>query len=256
MNAKSYGNAMAYDKKVFLSGLAAGRNMKSWPAMIGAARSASGTGSGSDYTKTFLSGLQLGRRLKIADALRRETPTPVPAGMLILSESGIPIVTEHISYDTGVTFFDCNVRYLRTISQNDAYYYEMTTNIGDDGVRFFYANMPKDTEHTPPQLDDPPQIVFVKNNLSGGSYIWWSVVVNQRTGAETRSRRYTFSASSFHSAMGKTDRGYAFFGYGDSYYPPGEIDFFDGTIEELEAFVASAGYKNLITEGEVSISDE
>lgn len=102
---------MAYDKNVFLSGLAAGRNMNSWPAMAGTTSQPPGSGTGSDYTKTFLAGLQLGRRLKIYDALREEPLPPVPSGLVILSEHEIPIITEYPELESNATIYRLGITY-------------------------------------------------------------------------------------------------------------------------------------------------
>lgn len=47
-----------------------------------------------DY-ESFLAGVQVGRRLKVADANRRLPPKPpVPPGLRIVTETGIPIISE------------------------------------------------------------------------------------------------------------------------------------------------------------------
>lgn len=45
--------------------------------------------------ESFLAGVQVGRRLKVADANRRLPPQPpVPPGLRIVTETGIPIISE------------------------------------------------------------------------------------------------------------------------------------------------------------------
>ena len=45
--------------------------------------------------ESFLAGVQVGRRLKVADANRRLPPKPpVPPGLRIVTETGIPIISE------------------------------------------------------------------------------------------------------------------------------------------------------------------
>ena len=47
-----------------------------------------------DY-ESFLAGVQVGRRLKVADAMRRLPPKPpVLPGLRIVTETGIPIISE------------------------------------------------------------------------------------------------------------------------------------------------------------------
>lgn len=47
-----------------------------------------------DY-ESFIAGVQVGRRLKVADAQRKLPPKPpVPSGRKIVTETGIPIVSE------------------------------------------------------------------------------------------------------------------------------------------------------------------
>lgn len=47
-----------------------------------------------DY-ESFIAGVQVGRRLKVADANRRLPPKPpVPPGLRIVTETGIPIISE------------------------------------------------------------------------------------------------------------------------------------------------------------------
>lgn len=48
-----------------------------------------------DY-ESFMAGVQVGRRLKVADANRRLPPKPpVPPGLRIVTETGIPIISEN-----------------------------------------------------------------------------------------------------------------------------------------------------------------
>lgn len=45
--------------------------------------------------KSFIAGVQVGRRLKVADSQRRLPPKPpAPAGWRIVTETGIPIISE------------------------------------------------------------------------------------------------------------------------------------------------------------------
>lgn len=47
-----------------------------------------------DY-ESFIAGIQVGRRLKVADAQRKLPPKPpAPPGLRIVTETGIPIVSE------------------------------------------------------------------------------------------------------------------------------------------------------------------
>ena len=60
--------------------------------------------------RSFIAGVQVGRRLKVADAMRKATPIkPVLAGVYILAEDGTPIVAERIEYDTGASIFDSDI---------------------------------------------------------------------------------------------------------------------------------------------------
>lgn len=43
---------------------------------------------------SFLAGVQVGRRLKVADAKRDLPKKPVPSGWNIITETGIPIISE------------------------------------------------------------------------------------------------------------------------------------------------------------------
>ena len=53
---------------------------------------------GFDY-ESFLAGVQVGRRIKVAAAMRKATPIkPVLAGVFILAEDGTPIIAEAGSY--------------------------------------------------------------------------------------------------------------------------------------------------------------
>lgn len=45
-----------------------------------------------DY-ESFIVGVQVGRRLKVADALRKFSP--IPGGVPFLAEDGTPIITEN-----------------------------------------------------------------------------------------------------------------------------------------------------------------
>lgn len=100
--------------------------MKSWPAILPAASGTSGTGTGSDYTKTFLAGLQLGRRIKIYDALRQTVPPvpPVPPGVFILAEDGTPIIAEKKDY-VGATVYGLGtypaIRYVDYMVDSEPY---------------------------------------------------------------------------------------------------------------------------------------
>lgn len=44
--------------------------------------------------RSFLAGVQVGRRLKVADAQRELPQEPVDSGLIILAENGTPIITE------------------------------------------------------------------------------------------------------------------------------------------------------------------
>lgn len=46
-----------------------------------------------DY-ESFIAGVQVGRRLKVADAQRKLPKKPVPSGWRIVTETGIPIISE------------------------------------------------------------------------------------------------------------------------------------------------------------------
>lgn len=46
-------------------------------------------------TRSFIAGVQVGRRLKVADANRSLAPKPpVPPNLRIVTETGIPIISE------------------------------------------------------------------------------------------------------------------------------------------------------------------
>lgn len=50
--------------------------------------------TGFDY-ESFIVGVQVGRRLKVADAQRNLPPKPpAPSGLRIVTETGIPIISE------------------------------------------------------------------------------------------------------------------------------------------------------------------
>lgn len=46
--------------------------------------------------RSFIAGVQVGRRLKVADAMRKATPPlpPVTGGKYIVTETGVKIITE------------------------------------------------------------------------------------------------------------------------------------------------------------------
>lgn len=47
-----------------------------------------------DY-ESFIAGVQVGRRLKVADSQRKLPPKPpAPSGLRLVTETGIPIVSE------------------------------------------------------------------------------------------------------------------------------------------------------------------
>lgn len=191
-----------------------------------------------DY-ESFLVGVQVGRRLKVADANRRLEPKPVDPGLLILAEDGTPIITEYYHYAGNVSFFNCNERFYAGRApafQEDAYY-ELRASYGEEGVRFFYAI-----------ISGEPKMVLVKDNLSGGEYRYHRIWVNYNTGVERDiATGSLIRTNMFYPAEGSSTHGYV---TGPELFdvPGVEIEPFEGTAEELEAFVASGGYKYWITE--------
>lgn len=186
--------------------------------------------------ESFIAGVQVGRRLKVADANRRLEPKPAPPGLLILAEDGTPIITEYYHYAGNVSFFNCNERFYAGRAFQEDVYYELRSSGGEEGVRFFYAI-----------ISGEPKMVLVKDNLSGGVYEFRRIWVNYNTGVERETTGGSIRTNMFYPAEGSTTHGYV---TGPELFdvPEVEIEPFEGTTEELEAFVASGGYKYWITE--------
>lgn len=97
--------------------------MHSWPATLPTTSGTPGTGPGSDYTKTFIMGVQLGRRIKILDALRKAAPPPVPpipSEVHILAEDGTPITDER--FGTLISLVNGGSFPVTTIDYKEPYY--------------------------------------------------------------------------------------------------------------------------------------
>lgn len=190
-----------------------------------------------DY-KSFIAGVQLGRRLRIWDAVRLKQP-PVPSGVYILAEDGTPIITEVFPFE--VTNFIGGEWY--SYSRYAGWYWDSAVVETGITARLMYNASPGPN-------------YFAWKTTNEFALVLWSedpdiIGRNAYTVERLQSGGSITTIQTISGAMQRQDAGngiYWTWGIPEYYRPDNVTKWFDGGTPDLMQFMQSINPKYLITE--------
>lgn len=187
-----------------------------------------------DY-KSFIAGVQLGRRLRIWDAVRLKQP-PVPSGVYILTEDGTPIITEVFPFE--VTNFIGGEWYM--FSQYASF--RPDAAVVDTGFAVRLQRVGGNTPNYFMWLDTENNRIWE---------IWWTddpTYLNRSNFYLYRLGEQYAIESTGTSERAATQAGSIWYHAHSSDYRPDNARVFTGTPSELQSYLAGLASRNMITE--------